>query len=178
MKKIILRGSGLLKVVSIIMIIYGAITVASGASSMSSGRTLVSMLGVDPSAIPYFQMIGAISLLSGAVMLVFGILGLRFSNRAERINLLLILGIVQIVVTVFTTIYHYMMAPALATIMEQVVEAAKAMGSAMASNINIGGAMQNVPMMAVGFILPVLYIIGAVLNKRPPKEVYEPGAMQ
>ena len=159
----------MLKVISIIFIIFGAITVASGLLTPNSGQTLVNTLGVDEIAIQYFRIIGMTSLISGAVMLVCGIIGLRLRNKPERINLLIILGIINIVVTAFTTLYNYIMAPIGERVMEEVQQAIAGMGSAMAGSINAGGMMQSVPLMAAGFILPVLFIIGALLNKLPPK---------
>ena len=164
-----LRGAGLLKVVSIIMIILGVITTASGFITPQSGHTLVNVLGVDSSAIQYFQILGIISIISGVVMLVCGLFGWKLCNRADKTHFLLILGIIHIVVSAFTTLYSYIMSAVGIRIMEEVQQAVAEMGSAMAGNINVTGMMQNVPLMMTGFILPVLYIIGALLNKLPPK---------
>ena len=174
MPQVKLRGSVLLKVVSIIMIIFGAINVASGALSAGSGRTLVNMFGIDESAIQYFRMLGAITLVTGAVMLVFGILGVRLCNRADKVGFLLVLGIIQVVITAFSTLYNYVMAPMGVRIIEQVAEATREMYGTSMYNVDVGGMAQNVPMMAVGFVLPVLFIVGALLNKLPPKAVYAP----
>jgi len=164
-----LRGAGLLKVVSVIMIVLGAITTASGFITPFSGNTLVNVLGVDAIAIQYFQIQGAISIITGVVMLVCGIFGVRFCNRAERIHFLMVLGIVHIIASAFTTLYSYIMMPVGVRIMEEVQQAVEGMGSAMAGNMNVAGMMQNVPLMMTGFILPALYIVGALLNKLPPK---------
>ena len=164
-----LRGSGLLKVVSIILIILGVITTASGFITPNSGQTLVNVLGVDAIAIQYFQIQGAISLITGVVMLVCGIFGLKLCNRADKTHLLLLLGIIHIVASAFTTLYSYVMMPVGVRIMEEVQQAVQEMGSAMAGNMNVAGVMQNVPLMMTGFILPVLYIVGALLNKMHPK---------
>ena len=164
-----LRGAGLLKVVSIIMIVLGALALGSGFITPNSGSTMVNVLGVDPVAIQYFRVQGMISIINGAVMLVCGIFGLKMCNRAERISFLIVLGIVLIVAEAFTTLYSYVMMPVGILIMEQVQQAVSEMGSAMAGNMNITGMMQNVPLMMTGFILPVLFIVGALLNKLPPK---------
>ena len=164
-----LRGSGLLKIVSLIMIILGAISVASGFFTPNSGQTLVNVLGVDPIAIQYFQVQGMISIITGAVMLVCGIFGFRLHNRADKVQLLIILGVVNIIAAAFTTLYSYVMMPIGIRIMEEVQQAIQEMGSALAGNMNVTGLMQNVPLMLTGFILPVLFIVGALLNKLPPK---------
>jgi len=164
-----LRGAGLLKVVSIIMIILGAITTASGFITPLSGQTLVNVLGVDAFAIQYFQIQGIISVITGVVMLVCGIFGVKLNNSADRAHLLLIMGIVHIVASAFTTLYSYVMMPVGVRLMEEVQQAVQEMGSAMAGNMNVAGMMQNVPLMMTGFILPALYIIGALLNRLPPK---------
>ena len=171
-----LRGAGLLKVVSIILIILGAITAASGFLSPNSGATLVNVLGVDPIAIQYFRIQGVISLATGVVMLVCGIAGVRLNNRADKAGLLLVLGIIHVVVSAFTTLYSYVMMPVGIRIMEEVQQAVQEMGSAMAGNMNVSGMMQNVPLMMTGFILPALYIVGALLNKLPPKVPKAPTA--
>jgi len=164
-----LRGAGLLKVVSIIMIILGAITTASGFITPQSGYTLVNVLGVDAAAIQYFRIQGLISIITGVVMLVCGIFGVKLCNRSDKINFLLVLGIIHIIVSAFTTLYSYVMMPVGIRIMEDVQRAVEEMGSAMAGDMNVAGMMQNVPLMMTGFILPVLYIVGALLNKLPPK---------
>ena len=164
-----LRGSGLLKIVSLIMIIFGAITLVSGFITPNSGHTLVNVLGVDPVAIQYFQVLGMISIITGAVMLVCGVFGFKLCNRADKIHLLLILGIVNIIAAAFTTLYNYVMLPVGIRIMEEVQQAISEMGTAFAGNMNITGMMQNVPLMLTGFILPALFILGAFLNKLPPK---------
>ena len=164
-----LRGSNILKVVSIIMIIWGAISVASGIITPNSGSMLVSFYGVDEVAIKYFQVTGAITIMTGAVLLVCGIFGVRLNNKAERINLLILLGIINIIVTAFSTIYSVIMAPVGMRIVEQVMDVVRGMGSAFVDNINVGGMMQNIPLTAAGFVLPVLFIVGAFMNKLPPK---------
>jgi len=164
-----LRGAGMLKVVSIIMIILGAISLASGVFTPNSGNTLVNVLGVDPIAIQYFQILGAIAIISGAVTLVCGIFGVKLCNNAEKIHTLLIVGIVNAIVTVFTSVYNFITLPMGVLVMDQVAEAMREMGSPIAGNMNMSGVMQNGPMMIIGYVLPALFIVGVLLNKLPPK---------
>ena len=170
MPQVKLRGAVLLKVVSIIFIILGALSVASGFLSPLSGRTLVNTLGIDEIAIQYFQILGVTSIVTGAVMLICGLCGLRLCNNPGKINFLIILGIINIVVTAFSTLYNYIMAPVGERVLEEMQKAVMEMGSGVAGNMNIGGMMQSAPLMAVGFILPVLFIVGALLNKLPPRK--------
>jgi len=164
-----LKGAGLLKVVSIIMIILGAISVASGAMSMSSGRTLVNVFAIDEFAIQYFIMLGTLSLVTGAVMAVFGIFGVRLCNRADKAGLLLVLGIINIVITAFSTLYNYVIAPMGISIMEQVMQSARDMYGTSMYSPSVSGMAQSGPLMALGFILPALFILGAFLNRMQPK---------
>ena len=181
MPKIKQRGSGLLKVVSIILIILGAITVVGGLVSMGSAAMMVSRLGLDAFGQQYFHMVGAIAIVSGVVELVIGILGLRFCNREGKANLLLTLGIIQLVVAVFTTLYNHTIAPMGEQVLSQLMNSVQQMYGttpAAAANINTSNLSGSPFMMAVGFVLPVLFIIGALMNRKPPKVVpsyYMPG---
>ena len=164
-----LKGAGLLKVVSIIMIIFGAISVGSGAISIGSGGMLVSVFGMDEFAAQYFRVLGVLSLVTGAVTLVFGGFGVKLCNRADKAGFLLVLGIINIVIAAFSTLYNSVMAPMWESIVEQITQSAGAMYGASAYPTNISGMAQSVPLMLLGFILPALFILGAFLNRIPPK---------
>lgn len=171
-----LRGAALLKVVGIIMIIIGAIGIGSGVVSFFSGRMMASVFELDAFGIRYFQIVGAISMASGAVELVFGILGLRFRGRADKAGFLLVIGIIQILITVFSTLYSKMMASAGARVMEQMMDSiARDYGTSAAISPNMYESLSgNIGLMVINFILPVLFVIGALLNRLPPKMPYMP----
>ena len=168
-----LRGAALLKVVGVIMIIFGAISIGSGFISMASGSAMSSMFGLDEYARQYFWMLGIIAVITGAVELVIGIFGVRFGNRAEKTNFLLIAGIVQIVVAVFTTLYNSTIAPMGLRVYDQIMEATVQMYGAMpaTANLNATSLSGSPTLNLIGFILPVLFIIGALLNRLPPKQI-------
>lgn len=171
-----LRGADMLLPVSIIMIIFGVISIGSGAISMFSGRILASAFSLDASGVQYFQMVGAISLISGAAILIFGVFGLKFRNREDRAGFLLVAGIVLILIEVFATLYNNMMAPAAERVVEQIMQVAEqsyGVSSAMSSGSysNLSG---NPVLASIGFILPALFVTGALLNRLPPKVLYTP----
>lgn len=86
-----------LKVVSIILIVLGAIGLVSGIVSLTqfskTNETLVS-LGMDPLPVWY----SVIGLIDPAVELVAGIIGLMYKSR----NMVKIMGIVYLVVFIIT----------------------------------------------------------------------------
>ena len=168
-----LRGAGLLKVVSIILIIFGAISIVSGFTSIGSGSMMANMFGLDETGVKYFSAVGMISIIAGAAELVFGVLGVKFCNRADKAGFLLIVGIIQIVITVFTTLYNKALAPMADRVNQQILDATAAM-----YGVNAESALPNASLLtndfvitAIGFILPVLFVIGALLNRKEPKTV-------
>ena len=166
------RGATLLLVVSIIMIIFGVMGVFGGLSSMATGMMSSFSFNLDENGIQYFRMIGALSILTGAVELVFGIFGIRFRNRGDKAGFVLVLGIIQIIVTVFATIYEMMLLPMGARVMEQINRMMEQEYGFTATDMNIEGLASNPVLIAVGFILPALFIVGALLNRMPPKQLY------
>jgi hypothetical protein len=132
---------------------------------------MATMFGIGEYEIQIFQMIAIFEMISGAVMLAFGIIGVKCCNKSEKVNLLIVIGIVNIVVTVFTTLYNYTLVPVQMAITQQVLEAVQGAGSRFA-NSNIGGLAGNPTSMAISFILPALFLAGALLNRMPPKPVY------
>ena len=168
-----LRGAGLLKVVSILLIIFGAISIVSGFSSIGSGSMMANMFGLDETGIKYFSAVGMISIIAGIAELIFGVLGVKFCNRADKAGFLLIVGIIQIVITVFTTLYNKALAPMADRVNQQILDATAAM-----YGVNVESAMPNASLLtndfvltAIGFILPVLFVIGALLNRKEPKVI-------
>jgi len=131
------------------------------------------MFGLDDFAKQYFRMLGMIAVISGAVELVIGVFGLRFRNSAEKTNFLFIAGIVQLVVAVFSTLYTSTIAPMGLRVYDQIIEATMQMYGSMpaTANLNATNLSGNYALNIVGFILPVLFIVGTLLNRLPPKAV-------
>jgi len=169
MQQVRQRGATLLKVVSIILIILGAISLVSGVGSVGSGSLMATLYGLDGFGVQYFRIMGILSLITGGAYLVFGIVGVRFCNRAGKEGLLLLLGIILIVICIFTTLYNLTMAETEAYVIRQIMDAQMQSYGMAATDTNIGSLSSNPLMVAIGFILPVLFVIGALLNRMPPK---------
>ena len=177
MQQVKQRGSTLLKVVSIILIILGAGSLIGGLASAGMGAMSASMLGLDEFGMQYFRVSGIISLITGVSFLCIGIFGVRLCNREGKEGLLLLLGIVLILVVVFTTLYNATMADIEAYVMQQLIDVQLAQYGFAATDTNIGSFSSSSPIMIIfNFILPVLFVVGALLNRMPPKIVY-PGYM-
>jgi hypothetical protein len=168
-----LRGTDLLKVISIIMVILGAIAIVSGLSALLSGSTMASMFGINEQGIQYFRVTGMISIVTGAVELAFGILGIKFCKLAERAGLLLMIGIIQLVITVFSTLYNYALAPMATIVSEQIFKATEEMyGVAVESVVPDAAILSgNLVFSIVRYVIPALFIVGALLNRLPPKAI-------
>ena len=166
-----LRGAALLKVIGILMIIFGAIALISGLSSLGSGSMMASMFGLDELGIQYFKIIGTISLVTGIAELVFGILGIRFRNLPDKVMVLLVIGIIQIVIAAFTALYNHTLAPIGDRVTEQILQATMDMYGTSAGSImpNATILQDNIVLNSIGFVIPALFIVGALLNRLPPK---------
>ncbi len=125
-------GKGLLKVVSILFIIFGAIA------------TIVSFLALIGSAAitAYLGDLGIVLILATAIMLiasvlelVLGIVGLKKCSDPEKAGLFIVTGIILCVLTLVSMIMN--------------------IASAGFSAISL-----------IGFVLPVLYIVGGAMNKK------------
>ena len=169
-----LRGAKLLKVVSIIMIIFGALSTAGGFISIGSGSLMSSVLGLDEYGLKIISMLGIVSVISGIVMLVFGILGVKNCNRPDRIGFMLLIGIILIMEAIFSSIYSYALAPAQEYVARQVLDATLQSYGVEQANSSLGVVATNPVMMWIGVALPALFFIGALLNKLPPKVVASP----
>jgi hypothetical protein len=142
-----LKGSSLVKVVGIIMIIGGALNLI-GSFSIFALTALAAVLGVGAGVI---VVIGLVALVSGVVELIVGILGVKFNNTPDKVNLVFTLGIVAVVLTLVNVIL---------------------MGV-------FSGALGASPFAGVlGFVLPVLYTIGAYQNKQAVAQTVQPTYQQ
>lgn len=174
-----LRGAALLKATGIIMIIIGAISLVSGLFSIGSGSMLASVFGLDETGVRYYTILGTISMITGAVELVFGIFAVRFCKVAEKALFLLVIGIIQIVISAFGTLYNYALAPMGERVNQQMMNAVAEMSGAANMNALPNAALLsgNIVSMVLGFGLPALLILGALLNRMPQKEE-KPGYME
>ena len=168
-----LRGAKMLKVVGVLMIVLGAITSGGGIITYASTSVMSGTLGLGEFGEQYFRMIGVIALVSGLVMLVVGVIGIKNRNKAEQAGLLLICGIILIVVTVFTNLYQKVIAPMGQQINEQIINSLQDYGG-RGNAVDYSGLSGNVFLNTIGYILPILFIVCAVLNRLPPKAAGAP----
>ena len=147
------KGATIIKVVSILLIIFSVIALimliagAAVAGALVGGANELALseeaieAGVDASQIT--KAAGAIggaivvSIIACIVELIAGILGLVFAKKPEKAIVLIVFGVILIVL--------------------QIV------------GIVMGGSFSWTTI--VGFILPILYLVGAILNKNGSGEV-------
>ena len=169
-----LRGAAMIKVVSIIMIVLGAICAAAGPITIGSGSFTVSMFGLDESAMRFFQLSGLLTLIQGVVFLVVGIIGVRLCNQPYKTMILMMAGIVGIVATAFVTLYYTVIAQMALDVTEQIIQKSlQSYGLAADDSVSTAGIAGGV----WDFFLPALIIVGALLNKLPPKPAQQMYAM-
>ena len=135
-----MKGAKLLKVVGILMIIGGAIGIIMGIIAVAGVSVLAALAGPEFKSGLYI--FAAILLLVGAVLeLVAGIIGVKDAKVPEKANTCLVWGIIVAVLSVLSNIL----------------------------TVAAGGDFSVVSLIT-GLVLPVLFIIGAVLNKKPVQE--------
>lgn len=131
-------GKGMLKVVSILLIIFGAIgiitsLIALAASSIISGVAselgAYDLEGVARDAANWAMIASVLSIVNSALCLVFGIMGIKKSADAAQGKFFIIAGIILCALALLSMIMFF-------------------------SVIGL-----------IGFVLPILFIIGGVQNK-------------
>jgi len=124
-------------VVSILLIIGGAIDIISGFSVMGGANSLSNLcneVGVSCPSTGMLVLSGIISLLAGIYSLVVGILGVQNAAKPQKADLLFKLGIGLVVVSLISLILS-------------IVITAASGGSAFSG--------------VLGFLLPILFLVGA-----------------
>ena len=173
MQQVKQRGATLVKVVSIIMIVFGALSLIGGLTQAGMGSLTGSMLGVDEFAMQYYRITGVLALISGVAYLCIGIFGVRFCNRAGKEGMLLLLGIIIVLVDVFITLYNLTLLDLEAYVLQQLFDSQLEAYGFAATDINVSSfSSANPVMIALSFVLPALFVIGALLNRKPPKPLY------
>lgn len=127
------KGSVLLKVAGILMIIGGAISLILAIVAIL-GIALLASAGAS-SGLLYAA--GAVLLISAVAELIAGIIGVKNWNKPEKAKTCICWGVIVAVLSV-------------------------------AGNVlwSIAGGDFSIPSLLLGLVLPVLYIIGAVTNKK------------
>ena len=145
-------GKMFLKVVGILLIIGGALSILMailaiagggllGAAAIGSGGNDAATAGVALGG-GILIIAGIVALIGGVFNLVSGILGVKNCDKPEKAKSCFTLGIIMVVFAALNLILNIVLGSG---------------GSQMASNISSGIA---------GFLLPVLYLVGAIKNKK------------
>ena len=87
-------GSGILKVVGILYVIFAGIGIIGGLIAIAGTSVLARTLGIN---IPILTLIYIIALVSAAYRLFVGIIGIKESNNLEKAGFLRTLGIIDVV---------------------------------------------------------------------------------
>ena len=140
------KGRVFLKVCGILMIIGGAITIIVsgilGLVGYAAGNAIAS--AGDQSAgevVGVLVLVGAIiSLISGILELIAGIVGVKNANKPEKATTCLVWGIIVLVLNIIGMILTFV-------------------GDS-------SGAGTIIVSIITSLVVPVLYIVGAVLNKK------------
>lgn len=129
-------GKGLLKTVSILFIIFGAIATVVSLLGVAGSAALSAFGGIADSALGGLLLIATIMMLIVSVLeLVIGIIGLNRSGDPQKANFFITTGIILCVISLITLIIT-----------------------------TAAGGVQWTSL--VGFVLPILYIAGGAMNKK------------
>ena len=130
------KGTGLLKVTGILMIIGGGISIIMGIIAALGVAALAYISdGTVSSALLYASVV--LMLISAVAELVAGIIGVVNCKKPEKAGVCIAWGIIVAVLSVAGTILN-----------------------------SVGGGSFSAFSLILGLVLPVLYIIGAVFNKK------------
>ena len=130
------KGSGFLKVTGILMIIGGAISVILGIIAALGVAALVYISDGTVSSALLYTSV-ILMIVSAVAELVAGIIGVVNCKKPEKAGVCIAWGIIVAVLSVAGTILN-----------------------------SVGGGTFSVFSLILGLVLPVLYIIGAVFNKK------------
>jgi len=101
-----MKNSKFLKVMGIIMLIFGIIAIIAGALSLAGTGMIVSLAELAGTTVPVGLLTASLSvaLIGAVVELIAGILGIKNWNAPGKINGCIICGILTIVLSVVSTI--------------------------------------------------------------------------
>ena len=130
------KGTGFLKVTGILMIIGGAISVILGIVAALGVAALVLISDGAVSSALLYTSV-ILMIVSAVAELVAGIIGVANCNKPDKAGSCIVWGIIVAVLSVAGTILN-----------------------------SVGGGSFSAFSLILGLVLPVLYIIGAVFNKK------------
>lgn len=132
-----MKGKGLLKVVGILMIIGGAISIIMSIIAIASVGTLTYFTDGDLSSVQLNPTISVVMILGSVAELIAGIIGVKNCKKPEKATSCLVFGIIVAIFNLLGII----------------------IGA-------VGGSGFNFVSLVIGLVLPVLFIVGAVMNKK------------
>lgn len=130
------KGSGFLKVTGILMIIGGGISIIVSIIAALGVAALVYLSDGEISSTMLYASV-ALMVVSAAAQLIAGIIGVVNSKKPEKSGVCIAWGVIVAALCVVGTILNV-----------------------------VGGGDFSMFSLLLGLVLPVLYIIGAVFNKR------------
>lgn len=130
------KGATMLKVVGILMIIGGAISVILSIVAII-GIAALAYIADGSVSMGMLYASGALMIVSSVAELIAGIIGVANSKKAEKANACVVWGIIVAVLSVAGIVLNA-----------------------------VGGGNFSVVSVATGLVLPILYIIGAARNKK------------
>ncbi len=143
-------GAGFLKVVGILMIVFGGISIIiSGISAAASIAVSALLSGTEDGGLTgLLNMLTIVAFVASALQLVTGILGVAFSKKPEKAMVCMIFGIIVLLLGIIS-----------AVVLPMIV-------SSNEVYVALVGEMPiNWVSLFTGAIMPVLFIIGAAKNK-------------
>ena len=130
------KGAGFLKVTGILMIIGGAISIIMGIVAALGVAALVYISSGTVSSALLYASV-TLMIVSAVAELVAGIIGVANCKKPEKAGVCIVWGIIVAVLSVAGTILN-----------------------------SVGGGSFSAFSLILGLVLPVLYIVGAVINKK------------
>lgn len=130
------KGSGFLKVTGILMIIGGGISIIMSIIAVLGVAALVYISDGEASSAMLYASV-ALMVVSAVAQLVTGIIGVVNCKKPEKAGVCMAWGIIVAVLCIAGTILN-----------------------------SAGGGSFSILSLVLGLVLPILYIIGAVFNKK------------
>ncbi len=145
-------GSGFLKVVGILMIIFGGLGLIISGIAATATIALSSMVtGVDDGGLTGMLNMMSITAVIGAILqLVTGIIGVAFSKKPEKAMVCLIFGVIVLLLNVVSSVIIPLIAQ----------------GNPVVTELNMQSVVGiNWVGLLTGAVMPILFILGASKNK-------------
>lgn len=130
------KGSGFLKVTGILMIIGGGISIIMSIIAVLGVAALVYISDGEASSAMLYASV-ALMVVSAVAQLVAGIIGVVNCKKPEKAGVCMAWGVIVAVLCIAGTILN-----------------------------SVGGGSFSIFSLVLGLVLPILYIIGAVFNKK------------